>query len=96
MKAVRFSLPDGREEEVHEGIGELNRTIGGEEREYVDTVSRNGSQQQLAQSVVERETMNEHKTVAPILCGLCCKKTPAVSVWNCDGEILPFTEIFCR
>lgn len=96
VKAVRFSLPDGREEEVHEGIGELNRTIGGEEREYVDTVSRNGSQQQLAQSVVERETMNEHKTVAPILCGLCCKKTPAVSVWNCDGEILPFTEIFCR
>lgn len=96
MKAVRFSLPDGREEEVHEGIGELNRAIGGEEREYVDTVSRNGSQQQLAQRVVERETMNEHKTVAPILCGLCCKKTPAVSVWNCDGEILPFTEIFCR
>lgn len=96
VKAVRFSLPDGREEEVHEGIGELNRAIGGEEREYVDTVSRNGSQQQLAQSVVERETMNEHKTVAPILCGLCCKKTPAVSVWNCDGEILPFTEIFCR
>ncbi|XP_039903424.1 ceramide kinase family protein [Simochromis diagramma] len=96
VKAVRFSLPDGREEEVHEGIGELNRAIGGEEREYVDTVSRNGSQQQLAQSVVERETMNEHKTLAPILCGLCCKKTPAVSVWNCDGEILPFTEIFCR
>lgn len=96
VKAVRFSLPDGREEEVHEGIGELNRAIGGEEREYVDTVSRNGSQQQLAQSVMERETMNEHKTVAPILCGLCCKKTPAVSVWNCDGEILPFTEIFCR
>lgn len=95
VKAVRFSLPDGREE-VHEGIGELNRAIGGEEREYVDTVSRNGSQQQLAQSVMERETMNEHKTVAPILCGLCCKKTPAVSVWNCDGEILPFTEIFCR
>ncbi|XP_013766125.1 ceramide kinase isoform X2 [Pundamilia nyererei] len=94
VKAVRFSLPDGREEEVHEGIGELNRAI--EEREYVDTVSRNGSQQQLAQSVVERETMNEHKTVASILCGLCCKKTPAVSVWNCDGEILPFTEIFCR
>ncbi|XP_063321511.1 ceramide kinase family protein [Pelmatolapia mariae] len=96
VKAVRFSLPDGREEEVHEEIGELNRTIGGEEREYVDTVSRNGSQQQLAQSVVEREKMNEHKTVAPILCGLCRKKTPAVSVWNCDGEILPFTEIFCR
>ncbi|CAI5647443.1 unnamed protein product [Oreochromis niloticus] len=96
VKAVRFSLPDGREEEVHEEIGELNCAIGGEEREYVDTVCRNGSQQQLAQSVVERETKNEHKTVAPILCGLCCKKTPAVSVWNCDGEILPFTEIFCR
>ncbi|KAL3974422.1 zinc finger protein ZIC 2 [Sarotherodon galilaeus] len=96
VKAVRFSLPDGREEEAHEEIGELNCARGGEEREYVDTVSRNGSQQQLAQRVVERETKNEHKTVAPILCGLCCKKTPAVSVWNCDGEILPFTEIFCR
>ncbi|XP_030590492.1 ceramide kinase [Archocentrus centrarchus] len=96
VKAVRFSLPEGREEGGHEEIGQLNCRIGDEERECVDTVSRNGSQQHLAQSVVGREIMNKHKMVTPILCGLCCKKTPTVSVWNCDGEILPFSEIFCK
>uniref|UniRef100_A0A3B5AZ73 Ceramide kinase-like n=1 Tax=Stegastes partitus TaxID=144197 RepID=A0A3B5AZ73_9TELE len=91
VKAVRFSVPSGREEQEYEEIGGLSSETDGE-REHVDTVSRNGSQQHLA----ERATTNEQKTATPFLCGLCCKKSPAVSVWNCDGEILPFTEILCK
>lgn len=93
MKAVRFSLP--KEEEGYEEIG---GTSGGmdEERGYAETVSRSGSQQHLAERGTGREMTNEQKTATPFLCGLCCSKAPAVSVWNCDGEILPFTEILCR
>uniref|UniRef100_A0A674NX47 Zgc:158263 n=1 Tax=Takifugu rubripes TaxID=31033 RepID=A0A674NX47_TAKRU len=39
---------------------------------------------------------NKQKTPDSFLCGLCCSKSSAVSVWNCDGEILPITEVFCR
>ncbi|KAE8293428.1 Ceramide kinase [Larimichthys crocea] len=46
VKAVRFSLPSGKEVEAYEETGAMS--------------------------------------------------APAVSVWNCDGEILPFTEILCR
>lgn len=93
VKAVRFSLP--KEEEGYEEIGGM---AGGmdEERGYVETVSRIGSQQHLAERGTGREMTNKQKAATPFLCGLCCRKAPAVSVWNCDGEILPFTEILCR
>ncbi|XP_044067562.1 ceramide kinase family protein isoform X2 [Siniperca chuatsi] len=96
VKAVRFSLPSGKEEEGYEEIGGTSGGIDDEERGYVETVSRNGSQQHLAERGTGREMTNEQKTATPFLCGLCCSKAPAVSVWNCDGEILPFTEILCR
>ncbi|XP_028264789.1 ceramide kinase [Parambassis ranga] len=96
VKAVRFSLPGGREEEGHEEIGGSSSRIDEEERARVDAVSRNGSQQHLAERDMRQEVTNEQKTATPFLCGLCCKKAPAVSVWNCDGEILPFTEILCK
>lgn len=92
MKAVRFSLPAGKEEEAYEEIGGIDE----EGRGYVETISRNGSQQQLAERGGGQEMANEQKTVTPFLCGLCCSKAPALSVWNCDGEILPFTDIICR
>lgn len=93
VKAVRFSLP--KEEEGYEEIG---GTSGGtdEERGYDETVSRSGSQQHLAERGAGREMASAQKTQTPFLCGLCCSKAPAVSVWNCDGEILPSTEILCR
>lgn len=96
MKAVRFSLPSGKEEEGYEDMGATSSAIDDEERGYIETVSRNGSQQYLAERGTERRTTNEQKAATPILCGLCCSKAPAVSVWNCDGEILPNTEIDCR
>ncbi|XP_026224600.1 ceramide kinase family protein [Anabas testudineus] len=96
VKAVRFCLPSDKEEEGYEEIGGLNGGIDEEEGGYVETESRTGSQQHLAETDPGREMTNEEKTVSPILCGLCCSKAPAVSVWNCDGEILPFTEILCR
>lgn len=96
MKAVRFSLPPGKKEEGFEEIGGMSRGLDEEERSYAETVSRNGSQQQLNERGTEREMTNEQKTVNSFLCGLCCSKPPAVSVWNCDGEILPVTEIICR
>ncbi|TKS77561.1 Ceramide kinase [Collichthys lucidus] len=95
VKAVRFSLPSGKEVEAYEETGAMSGGID-EERVYVETVSRNGSQQQLTERGTEGEVTNEQKTADLFLCGLCCSKAPAVSVWNCDGEILPFTEILCR
>ncbi|XP_042265340.1 ceramide kinase family protein [Thunnus maccoyii] len=92
VKAVRFSLPAGKEEEAYEEIGGTNE----EDRRYVETISRNGSQQQLAERSTGQEMANEQKAATRFLCGLCCSKAPAVSVWNCDGEILPFTNIICR
>lgn len=96
MKAVRFSLPPGKEEEGNEEIGETSRGFDEEVGGYVETVSRNGSQQHLTERGTGREMTNEQKTANSFLCGLCCSKSPAVSVWNCDGEILPVTEILCR
>lgn len=91
MKAVRFSLAPGKKEEGFEEIGGMSGGLDEEERSYAETVSRNGSQQQLNERDTGREMTNEQKTVNSLLCGLCCSKPPAVSVWNCDGEILPVT-----
>lgn len=96
MKAVRFCLSPGGEEDGYEEIGGVSGGTDEEERGYVETESRTGSQQHLSDTDTGREMTNKQKTVNPFLCGLCCSKAPAVSVWNCDGEILPFTEILCR
>lgn len=87
MKAVRFSLPPGEEEDEDE------------ESEKVDdeeTRSRSGSQQNLAKREERGMTNDKRRKNKEFLCGLCCSKAPSVSVWNCDGEILPYTEIMCR
>lgn len=96
MKAVRFSLPSGKEEETYEETAGRSGGMDEEARGYMETVSRSSSQQHLAERGAEREVTNEQKMAAPFLCGLCCRKSPPVSVWNCDGEILPYTEILCR
>lgn len=96
VKAVRFSLPSGKEEEEYDEIRGANNGIDEDERGYVETISRNGSQQHLTERGRGREMTNKQKTANPFLCGACCSKAPAVSVWNCDGEILPFTDILCR
>lgn len=94
MKAIRFSLPSGKEEEAHEAV--VGQKGGPDEEVYTDTGSWSGSQQRLSDRGPGQETRSHQKTVSPFLCGLCCSKSPSVSVWNCDGEILPFTEILCR
>lgn len=86
VRAVRFSRLSSNEEESDEDIGDE------EEGGFAETESRNGSQQHLDETSAGREISKQKS----ILCGLCCSKTPAVSVWNCDGEILPFTEILSR
>ncbi|XP_041859890.1 ceramide kinase family protein [Melanotaenia boesemani] len=90
VKAVRFCLPGGRDE-GHEESGGLSDEMGGEERRCGENGGRNGSQQKS----VGRLTTNEEKTVTTFMC-LCCKKAPTASVWNCDGEILPVTDILCK
>ncbi|CAN9516147.1 unnamed protein product [Ophioblennius macclurei] len=103
VKAVRFSLPrskdDDGQEEARGGMA------AGEEEElergYADAVGRVDSQQHLASdgggAAAGREKADDaQKTAPPFLCGLCCSKAPTESVWNCDGEILPVTEILCR
>lgn len=96
MKAVRFSLPPNKEEDPYEEIRETNGVVDEEERGDIETVSRNGSQQHLAEGGTGRDMTKEQKAANPFMCGLCCSKAPAVSVWNCDGEILPSTEILSR
>ncbi|KAF0036312.1 hypothetical protein F2P81_011624 [Scophthalmus maximus] len=97
VKAVRFSLASGEEEDAYEELaGQGSVGMDEEDRGYVETVSRSSSQQQLAAIGTRRQMTKELKTPSPFLCGLCCSKSPPVSVWNCDGEILPFTEIVCR
>lgn len=92
VKAFRFfASPD---EEVYQDIGVPSASVDKEDRACsVETVTHSGSQQYL----VDRDMEKEQKTSpASFLCGFCSRKPPAVSVWNCDGEILPFTEILCR
>ncbi|KAF3696844.1 Ceramide kinase [Channa argus] len=96
VKAVRFCLPSGKGEEQYEKTGGSSGGVDEGETKSVETESSNGSQQHLAETGTRGELTNEEKTANPFLCGLCCSKSPALSVWNCDGEILPFTDIFSR
>ncbi|KAK7878483.1 hypothetical protein WMY93_030319 [Mugilogobius chulae] len=91
VKAFRFFLSS----EEDEGYQEVGMSPSGEAQKdtkacSVEPVNTSGSQQHLVENNVEK------KSPTSTLCGLCCRKTPAVSVWNCDGEILPYTEILCR
>nr|XP_046200557.1 ceramide kinase-like [Oncorhynchus gorbuscha] len=89
VKAVRFSLPPGEKEDEDEERETVNGGGMAEER-----TSRSGSQHHLVERGEERGMANDRRKKD--LCGLCCSKPPSVSVWNCDGEILPHTEILCR
>lgn len=86
VKAFRFFLSA----EDHGRYQEVGGLSGHAEKGGVETVSTSASQQHLV------ESEQEQKSPASLLCGLCCRKSPAVSVWNCDGEILPYTQILCR
>ncbi|MED6238608.1 hypothetical protein ATANTOWER_025871 [Ataeniobius toweri] len=94
VKAVRFALA-GRGEEAEDNQS-LSNGMDGEDGGHVENGSGAGSLQHLAAGAKGQTRTSEDKTVTPFMCGLCCRKTPAVSVWNCDGEILPFPEIFCK
>ncbi|XP_036844673.1 ceramide kinase [Oncorhynchus mykiss] len=91
VKAVRFSLPPGEKEDEDEERETVN---GGGMAEEGARTSRSGSQHHLVERGEERGMANDRRKKD--LCGLCCSKPPSVSVWNCDGEILPHTEILCR
>ncbi|XP_024148588.1 ceramide kinase family protein isoform X1 [Oryzias melastigma] len=93
VKAVRFCMAgDTKEEEIRGLSAETDIEAGG----HVRSGSRNGSQQHLAEKATGTVTTSVEKTVTPFTWCLCCKKPSAVSVWNCDGEILPFTDISCK
>jgi len=96
VKAVRFALAGHREEEGHEESGWPSGGNNEEETGYEERGGRNGSQQHLAERSVEQVIAKEEKTASHFICGLCCKNSPDVSVWNCDGEILPVTDIICK
>ncbi|XP_056131162.1 ceramide kinase family protein [Lampris incognitus] len=100
VKAFRFSLPPG---EVEDNGDEQDRemSLGKDEQlkaceDGGETNSRNGSRQQLAERGQEQGMTDDKKRKVAFICGQCCSKAPTTSVWNCDGEILPFTEICCR
>ncbi|XP_054637896.1 ceramide kinase family protein isoform X2 [Dunckerocampus dactyliophorus] len=94
VKAVRFSVLSNEVEEAYKEVGEsteVEAAAAEEDGGYVEDISRNGSQQRLT------EKLGGHpKATCTPLCGLCCRTAPTLSVWNCDGEILPFTDILCR
>uniref|UniRef100_A0A4W5QWF4 Zgc:158263 n=1 Tax=Hucho hucho TaxID=62062 RepID=A0A4W5QWF4_9TELE len=92
VKAVRFSLPAGEKEDEDEERETVN---GGGMAEEGERTSRSGSQHHLVERGEKRGMANDRRK-KDFLCGLCCSKPPSVSVWNCDGEILPHTEILCR
>ncbi|XP_076840178.1 ceramide kinase [Brachyhypopomus gauderio] len=102
VKAVRFNLPPGEEDEFgdeeREGIPSVVPGKAEEGRAGDVESCGDGSQQYLAgQREEEEEGMKERgRKKRDFLCGLCCSNPPAVSVWNCDGELLPYTEISCR
>lgn len=94
VKAVRFSLPPCQDRGGYEEIAGVSG--GTDEESYPESLSRNGSQQYLADRSTALDTTNEEKSVSPLLCCVCCRKAPVKSVWNCDGEILPCSDVFCR
>ncbi|XP_062871689.1 ceramide kinase family protein [Trichomycterus rosablanca] len=96
VKAVRFFLPPGEDDDDDAEQESQSITAGvladpDKSHDCDIESSRNGSEQCLAGS--QRE---QRMKTRDFLCGPCCTKPPAVSVWNCDGEILSHTNILCR
>ncbi|KAM9829103.1 ceramide kinase family protein [Syngnathus typhle] len=92
VKAIRFSVSSGEEEDAYKKVGEPSLDEEEEEKGgYNEELSRNGSQQHLTTKPAQPP-----KATCGVLCGVCCSSAPTTSVWNCDGEILPFTDILCR
>ncbi|KAM9785476.1 ceramide kinase [Neosynchiropus ocellatus] len=87
VKAARFTLVS----ELEEGAAYEEAEPAAHATDEDDAV---GSQQRLEQHRAEPQM--EPKSSPPFLCGLCCRKSAPASVWNCDGEILPFSNILCR
>lgn len=100
VKAVRFFLPpeDEDEDEERENQSISEGALKDPEKPPEGDIEscRDGSQQYLAERQKERGMKEKGKAKRDFMCGLCCHKSPAVSVWNCDGEVLPYTEISCR
>lgn len=103
MRAVRFSLPPGEEEsdeEEDDGGKRMEDEEGGEGKAELegerDRPMRSVSQQHLAERGEGGMGDYRQKKKRDLFLGPCCSKAPSVSVWNCDGEILPYTEILCR
>ncbi|TSL61241.1 Ceramide kinase [Bagarius yarrelli] len=106
VKAARFFFPPREEEEEADHKDKLkesqNIAAGGPEDtetlcESITESDRLGSQQCLAAGMQRnQETNTEGRKKTDYLCGLCSSKRSFTSVWNCDGEILPYNEILCR
>lgn len=100
VKAVRFSLPPGEEEEVgEEGDREIQASAERvlEDPEKLSSSNIAGHSQQHLAGRKERGNVTTSRVKRRgFVCGTCCTKPRSVSVWNCDGEILPHTEISCR
>lgn len=103
VKAVRFSLPPGEEEEDEEEYEEGDREIQAsaervlEDPEKLSSSNTAGrSQQHLAGRKEKGNVTVSRVKRRGFVCGPCCTKPRSISVWNCDGEILPHTEISCR
>ncbi|XP_067302196.1 ceramide kinase family protein [Pseudorasbora parva] len=103
VKAVRFSLPPGEEEEeeeVYEEVdeGEIQTSAEKvlEDPEKLCSANIAGHSQQHLAAWKERGSETSRLKRQGFVCGPCCTKPRSVSVWNCDGEILPHTKISCR
>ncbi|XP_059383933.1 ceramide kinase family protein isoform X1 [Carassius carassius] len=102
VKAVRFSLPPGEEEEekeYEEGDREIQTSAERalEDPEKLSGGNTAGHSQQHFSGRKERGNVTTSRVKRRgFVCGPCCAKPRSISVWNCDGEILPHTEISCR
>lgn len=99
VKAVRFFFSPGEEEDDNEESQNVTAgSLGDPEmaRECDVESGRLGSQQYLAGKQRDQGMKEEGRRKRDYLCGLCSSKRSAASVWNCDGEILPYNEILCR
>ncbi|KAI5096004.1 ceramide kinase [Silurus meridionalis] len=100
VKAVRFSFLPGEEDDTEDQPNESQNNTPGilEDPETLCTIESNnfGSKQHLAGNQSEQGMKEKSRNKSDYLCGLCSSERSATSVWNCDGEILPYAEISCR
>ncbi|XP_056305527.1 ceramide kinase family protein [Danio aesculapii] len=98
VKAVRFSPPPGEEEDFEEEEEKIQTSAEKVLEDPGKLCSNNiaGHSQQHLTGQKEKTTSTSRMKRPGFVCGPCCTKPRTVSVWNCDGEILPQTEISCR